>query len=105
MPPLGISPRQHPDRSSFDRVLAGLGLLLAAPVLVVSAIAIPLTRRGPAIFRQARVGQAGEPFDVLKLRTMRVASSPEHDAAPGAMCEQEIRPPPLPAGTSDGLYK
>jgi lipopolysaccharide/colanic/teichoic acid biosynthesis glycosyltransferase len=105
MPRLGISPRQHPDRSPFDRVLAGFGLLLAAPVLVVSAIAIRLTSRGPAIFRQARVGQAGEPFDVLKLRTMRVASSPDHDAAHRAMCEQEIRHPHLPAGTSDGLYK
>jgi lipopolysaccharide/colanic/teichoic acid biosynthesis glycosyltransferase len=105
MPSLGTSAGQHPDRSCLDRVLAALGLVLAAPVLAVSAIAIRLTSRGPALFRQARVGLGGEPFDVLKLRTMRVASSPEHDAAHRAMCEQEIRHPHLPAGTSDGLYK
>jgi exopolysaccharide biosynthesis polyprenyl glycosylphosphotransferase len=54
----------------FDVVLAGVGLLLALPVLVVSAIAIKVTSSGPVLFRQQRVGRDGRPFGVLKLRTM-----------------------------------
>jgi exopolysaccharide biosynthesis polyprenyl glycosylphosphotransferase len=47
-----------------------VALVVAAPVLLVSAIAIKLTSPGPVLFRQVRVGRDGEPFHVLKLRTM-----------------------------------
>lgn len=45
--------------------------VLALPVLVVSAIAIRLTSRGPIIFRQTRIGQSGHRFTIYKLRSMR----------------------------------
>jgi lipopolysaccharide/colanic/teichoic acid biosynthesis glycosyltransferase len=89
----------------IDLALALVGLAVASPVLLVSAIAIRLTSRGPALFRQDRVGLHGELFPVLKLRTMRVAAEPDHDAAHREMCRREIEEPDLPAGTSDGLYK
>jgi exopolysaccharide biosynthesis polyprenyl glycosylphosphotransferase len=54
----------------FDIALSSLGLLLAAPVLTATAIAIKLDSRGPLVFRQKRLGQHGEHFEVLKLRTM-----------------------------------
>jgi exopolysaccharide biosynthesis polyprenyl glycosylphosphotransferase len=54
----------------FDVVLSVVALVVAAPVLLVSAIAIKLTSPGPVLFRQVRVGRDGEPFHVLKLRTM-----------------------------------
>jgi lipopolysaccharide/colanic/teichoic acid biosynthesis glycosyltransferase len=92
-------------RAAVDAGVAGLGLVVSAPVLLVSAIAIRLTSRGPALFRQARVGLNGELFTVLKLRTMRVTRAPELDAAHREMCTREIEHPDLPAGTSDGLYK
>ena len=57
-------------KRAFDVVLAGLGLLVAAPVLVASAVAIKLTSSGPVLFRQERVGRDGRTFEVLKLRTM-----------------------------------
>lgn len=56
----------------FDLVTSTIALLITAPVLVVSAIAIKVTSPGPIFFRQERVGRDGEPFDVIKLRTMVV---------------------------------
>ena len=59
-----------------DVGLAALGLALCSPLLVVAAIAVRLESRGPAIYRQRRVGRAGERFQMLKLRTMVAGSDP-----------------------------
>ena len=61
--------RQKAKRT-FDVVVAGTLLLLAAPVLAVAAIAIKLDSKGPVLFRQTRVGRDGKPFEMLKLRSM-----------------------------------
>lgn len=53
-----------------DVVLAALGLLLAAPVVAIAAVAIKLDTRGPVFYRQQRVGHRGELFEMWKLRTM-----------------------------------
>jgi exopolysaccharide biosynthesis polyprenyl glycosylphosphotransferase len=55
-----------------DIVVAGVLLILTAPVMIVSIIAIRATSAGPAFFRQVRVGQRGQRFRVIKLRTMYV---------------------------------
>jgi exopolysaccharide biosynthesis polyprenyl glycosylphosphotransferase len=52
------------------RVLAAVALTLLLPLLVVLAIAIRRGSPGPAIYRQARVGQDGRVFTIFKLRTM-----------------------------------
>jgi lipopolysaccharide/colanic/teichoic acid biosynthesis glycosyltransferase len=57
-------------RHVFDRTVAGLALLLLSPVLVVLAVLVATTSRGPVIFRQRRVGQGGRLFDIYKFRTM-----------------------------------
>jgi exopolysaccharide biosynthesis polyprenyl glycosylphosphotransferase len=57
-----------------DIGLAGLGLLLALPLLPVAAALIWLEDRGPVFFRQARVGKNRRLFNIVKLRTMRVNS-------------------------------
>jgi lipopolysaccharide/colanic/teichoic acid biosynthesis glycosyltransferase len=57
-------------KRALDVVLAGMLLVLAAPFLAIAAAAIKLESRGPAIYRQRRVGRAGVEFDLLKLRTM-----------------------------------
>ena len=59
-----------------DIALAALGLALAGPFLVVAAIAVKLTSRGPAIYRQQRVGRGGEGFELYKLRTMQRGADP-----------------------------
>jgi lipopolysaccharide/colanic/teichoic acid biosynthesis glycosyltransferase len=51
--------------------LAIIGLLISAPVIVLSALAIAFTSRGPVVFRQQRVGRDGRLFSLYKLRTMR----------------------------------
>ncbi|HEY8001051.1 MAG: exopolysaccharide biosynthesis polyprenyl glycosylphosphotransferase [Vicinamibacteria bacterium] len=54
----------------FDLVLGTVIGLLFLPVLVLAAIAIKLSDRGPIFYRQRRLGELGEEFDILKLRTM-----------------------------------
>jgi len=59
---------------SFDVVLAAAGLALASPLLVGAAVVIKLEGRGPALYRQKRVGLHGAEFELLKLRTMVVGA-------------------------------
>jgi lipopolysaccharide/colanic/teichoic acid biosynthesis glycosyltransferase len=60
----------------LDVVAASVGLLLCSPLLAVAAVAIRLDSRGPAIYRQLRVGRDGRVFELLKLRTMVEGSDP-----------------------------
>lgn len=55
-----------------DRSAAALAVALLLPVLALIALAIRLDSRGPALFRQIRVGQGGREFGVFKFRTMVV---------------------------------
>jgi lipopolysaccharide/colanic/teichoic acid biosynthesis glycosyltransferase len=57
----------------FDLVLAGVGLVVLSPILLVIAAWVRLDSPGPALFRQERVGRYGRPFTMLKFRTMRAA--------------------------------
>ena len=58
-----------------DLVLASLGLVAAAPVLLAIAAAVKLDSRGPALFRQRRHGFNNEAITVYKFRSMRVEAS------------------------------
>jgi exopolysaccharide biosynthesis polyprenyl glycosylphosphotransferase len=69
-PQLGRVPRFI--KRSLDLVGGLVLLLFALPVLLVAAVAIKLSSRGPVIFRQRRLGVHGSEFMVLKLRTMYV---------------------------------
>jgi lipopolysaccharide/colanic/teichoic acid biosynthesis glycosyltransferase len=57
---------------AVDVALAGLGLVVASPLLAVAALAVKLEDGGPVLFRQTRVGQGGGDFELLKLRSMVV---------------------------------
>ena len=57
-------------RRAFDVVVAAAALLVSSPVLLLAVVAIRLETKGHPIYRQRRIGKDGEPFDVLKLRTM-----------------------------------
>jgi exopolysaccharide biosynthesis polyprenyl glycosylphosphotransferase len=54
----------------MDLVLAGVGLLILAPLFPFVALAIRLDSPGPVFYRQIRSGRAGRPFAILKFRTM-----------------------------------
>ena len=57
---------------AVDVALAGLGLVVASPLLAAAALAVKLEDGGPVLFRQTRVGQGGGDFELLKLRSMVV---------------------------------
>jgi lipopolysaccharide/colanic/teichoic acid biosynthesis glycosyltransferase len=53
-----------------DRLLAGLGLVMIAPLMGAIAIAVRLSSPGPIFFVQERLGRYGKPFRIYKFRTM-----------------------------------
>jgi lipopolysaccharide/colanic/teichoic acid biosynthesis glycosyltransferase len=59
-------------KRALDIGAASMGLLLSAPIILVAALLIRLTSKGPAFFAQSRVGYLGQPFLIYKLRTMVV---------------------------------
>lgn len=67
-------------KRAFDLLAASLALLLLSPLMLAIALAIKLDSRGPAFFRQQRVGRHGAPFDIHKFRTM-VADAPQRGPA------------------------
>jgi lipopolysaccharide/colanic/teichoic acid biosynthesis glycosyltransferase len=54
----------------LDLLLAGTGLVLLVPLLVLIALAIKLDSPGPVFYRQVRVGRCGREFRIHKFRTM-----------------------------------
>lgn len=55
-----------------DVVVALIGLVVASPIMIVSAIAIKCSSKGPVIFKQERIGLHNKPFLMYKFRTMEV---------------------------------
>ena len=66
----------------FDRTASAIGLVAASPVLAVTAIAIRTTMGSPVLFRQQRPGLHGEPFVVVKFRTMLHAKDAQGQLLP-----------------------
>ncbi len=73
----------------FDVSCALLLLVLAAPLLLLVAIAIKLESRGPTLFRQVRVGLHGKTFVMYKFRSMRADA--ETDSGPAWAKERDHR--------------
>jgi lipopolysaccharide/colanic/teichoic acid biosynthesis glycosyltransferase len=66
-----------------DVLVSGAGLLASAPVMAAVAIAVRRDLGSPVLFRQVRPGRDGEPFELIKFRTMRTLTSsdgPDTDA-------------------------
>ncbi len=65
------SPRTPTPKRVVDLAFASLVALVVAPVIGALALIIKFGG-GPAFYRQVRIGEGGEPFQILKLRSMRV---------------------------------
>ncbi len=63
---------QSAGKRCFDVFCALCSLPLVLPALLLLALAVRLTSRGPVLFRQQRIGRNGQPFTILKFRTMPV---------------------------------
>jgi len=59
-------------KRAIDIAGGAVGVVLAAPILALAALAIKLEDGGPVLFRQTRLGRDARPFEILKLRTMTV---------------------------------
>jgi exopolysaccharide biosynthesis polyprenyl glycosylphosphotransferase len=79
MRPSRQPPVSNAMKRGLDILLAAALLLVALPVLALSAIAIKVGSSGPVFFRQARSGKDGKPFHVLKLRTMTKDADDQRD--------------------------
>jgi exopolysaccharide biosynthesis polyprenyl glycosylphosphotransferase len=76
IPVLSVSKGElNPFQAAVKRVgdfgLSALLLVVLSPLMGLIALAVKLTSTGPALFRQKRLGLGGEPFTLLKFRTMR----------------------------------
>jgi lipopolysaccharide/colanic/teichoic acid biosynthesis glycosyltransferase len=76
-PPPHVRPAAHPAprlylsiKVAFDFALALVLLALASPLLVLLALLVKLTSRGPVLYSQMRLGKNGRPFRIYKFRTM-----------------------------------
>jgi lipopolysaccharide/colanic/teichoic acid biosynthesis glycosyltransferase len=60
-----------PWKTGIDVAFALVFLILASPIIAVAAVLVRLTSKGPAFYKQLRLGRYGKPFTIYKLRTMR----------------------------------
>jgi len=71
-------------RRLVDALLAGLALVVTAPLLALAAVGIRRASPGPVLFRAERVGRGGRPFIMYKLRTMHLRRRSDASRITGA---------------------
>ena len=55
-----------------DYVIALIAIIITSPIMLITAVAVKLTSRGPIIFKQERIGHNSKPFMMYKFRSMKV---------------------------------
>jgi lipopolysaccharide/colanic/teichoic acid biosynthesis glycosyltransferase len=105
-----LSPAHEAARRLVNIVAASIGLVLAAPIMAVVALAVKLTSRGPIIYSQIRIGQdrrrralqpgdprrandlGGRPFRIYKFRTMRADAEKRSGAVWASQNDPRLSP-------------
>ena len=92
-------------KRAFDIVCSLGGLVFLGPILLLGMLWVKLASRGPVLFRQVRSGRFGRPFEVIKLRTMRLdaekdgavwASAKDSRVIPGGNLLRKFRVDEIP---------
>jgi lipopolysaccharide/colanic/teichoic acid biosynthesis glycosyltransferase len=89
-------------RVVLEAVAAALLLALLSPLLVLVALAVLTTSRGPVLFRQERLGLGGHPFTMIKFRTMTVDND---EAVHRRYVTALLTSDEAPHGGDEGVYK
>jgi Undecaprenyl-phosphate glucose phosphotransferase len=76
-------------KRAFDIMVSLAVLILISPLLLLVAVLVKATSRGPVLFAQERVGLNGRKFRMLKFRTMRIDA--ENNSAPGWTRPNDVR--------------
>ncbi len=90
---------RHVLKGAFDRIGAGIALIVLAPFLLGIGLVVRLTSNGPALFCQTRVGKNGKQFTMIKFRSMYVGAErrvsellSQNDAADGLLFKMREDP-------------
>ncbi len=78
----------------FNKIIAGIGIVVALPLMLLTALAVRLSSPGPILYRQTRVGLDNEPFTLYKFRSMRA----DAEAKTGAVWAVKDDPRVTPVG-------
>jgi len=68
---LGPRPQSLIVQTVLNRLAAAVGIVVASPIMLLTALAVKLSSPGPILYRQVRVGLDDVPFTVYKFRSMR----------------------------------
>jgi lipopolysaccharide/colanic/teichoic acid biosynthesis glycosyltransferase len=100
--PLDHVPRRRLSARVLDVVIAGVAVFVLAPGMALVAAVIKCTSRGPALFRQIRLGHGGRPFAMYKFRTMYVDCD---DRIHREYVQRLLQDPAVAPSGPEGLYK
>jgi sugar transferase (PEP-CTERM system associated) len=81
-------------QSVINLIAATLGVIVATPIMLLTALAVRLSSAGPVLYRQVRVGMNGIPFTLYKFRSMRA----DAEAQTGAVWASKDDPRVTPVG-------
>ena len=73
---LALKKGQRIFKNIIDRLLALIALIVLSPVMLIAALGIKLTSRGPVLYKARRMGRGMQPLTVYKFRTMRISAEP-----------------------------
>ncbi len=86
-----FSPIDTALKRAFDLLSTGIGLLLISPLLMLIALGVKLTSKGPIFYAQKRMGLDGSEFKMWKFRSMRVATDQDSDGKMGWTTQNDPR--------------
>ncbi len=89
----------------WERPAAALALVLLGPLLALLAVAIRLDSPGPAFFRQVRIGKDGQPFVMIKARTMADGAEHQLDDLTNDLTRDPTGDPTGDGGRAHVLFK